>query len=505
MFFFYIWIFLLKEHELLRFLGADFFFLLASTISFIWLLQTYRSIKDKFKYFWLILSIGVGCSFIAQGIAIYYRLFLQVDLPYPSWADGFWIMQYSVFFIALIMIRWLLENFYPMARFLFNLLIIMTVATTLSWTFLIGPNLSFSLDAIITSAVSIAYPILNLGILFASISLYFLAQNAINTTVLSLIIIGFFSQLFADSIYVFQYMQSAYVIGSNWFAPLWALSLLLIGFAGLCTQEHGNLTALQTSTKHRGNKGHLVTYFSVILLLLMFVFVHPHLTEIEIGFIVTILLVLIRQIVTLSENEKLFDDLQQLSNDLESKVEQRTAELHTALAKMERMANYDSLTGLPNRSKILATIYDCIKNYEQHHSKLAIMFLDLDHFKIVNDTMGHEAGDLLLIDVSNRLKRSVRNQDIVARQGGDEFIILLENVDHDEASQIAQQIIDEFVPPFYLKGKEFLTSPSIGISFYPTDGQSKEELIKNADIAMYQAKERGKNTYQFYGSSVKIM
>ncbi|MEB1808837.1 MAG: EAL domain-containing protein [Bacillaceae bacterium] len=496
---FYVWLFLFKDQEFIRLLGSDLFFVIAASISFILLFQTFRFTQDQTRYFWLMLSIGVFFAVMAQIVCLYYRSFLQTDLPYPSLADAFWIMQYSIFLVALILKRWLLKHLFPMTRFLFNLFIIMTVVTTISWAFLIGPNITPATGTVISSIVSLAYPILNLGILFASLSLFFIAQFTINKTVLSLITFGFLAQILADSIYVFQYMQTAFVLGNNFFAPLWALSLLLIATAGLTSQQQDQTIKFSNHTAQQKN-GNLITYGSILLLLLIVVFTHDTHSIIDVGFIVTVLLVLFRQILIISENEKLVKNLQELSSDLEKKVEQRTGELNLALEKMERMANYDALTGLPNRYMLLEHLEKVIKACKQKDVNLALLFIDLDRFKFVNDTMGHEAGDLLLIDVANLLKRCVRGDDLVARQSGDEFIILLKHISPAEVSGIAQRIIEEFEPAFLIKGKEFYTTPSIGVSMYPKDALSIEDLLRNADLAMYQAKERGKNNYQFYHS-----
>jgi diguanylate cyclase (GGDEF)-like protein len=143
---------------------------------------------------------------------------------------------------------------------------------------------------------------------------------------------------------------------------------------------------------------------------------------------------------------------------------------------------------------------EAIKNSEKTNQELFIMFIDLDRFKFINDTMGHKMGDILLIQVSERLLKSVREGDIVARQGGDEFLILLKNTNLYGVKKIAEGIINSFTSPFLLEGEEFFTSPSIGISVYPKDAHDKETLTRHADSAMYMAKKRGKNNFQFYNS-----
>jgi len=166
--------------------------------------------------------------------------------------------------------------------------------------------------------------------------------------------------------------------------------------------------------------------------------------------------------------------------------------------KLQYMAYYDQLTGLPNRYMLNDYLKKSLARCKRNQQKLAVMFLDLDRFKFINDTEGHDAGDALLTQVKDRLVGAVRESDIVGRIGGDEFIIVLENVEKPQVINIAERIISTFTNPFIIKNQEFYISPSIGISMYPDHAQSGETLIKSADSAMYVAKKRGKNTYQFF-------
>ncbi|MEW9050835.1 MAG: EAL domain-containing protein [Neobacillus sp.] len=165
---------------------------------------------------------------------------------------------------------------------------------------------------------------------------------------------------------------------------------------------------------------------------------------------------------------------------------------------IQHMAFHDTLTGLPNRNQFRRNLNEVLqfRANEMH----AVLFLDLDRFKIINDTKGHSVGDIILQRVGGRLEEAVCSDGIVSRQGGDEFIILLEDINLEKTVKIAQIILDEFLKPFEVNHDDFFVTPSIGISIYPTDGTDEETLIKNADTAMYAAKERGKNNFQFYSN-----
>lgn len=182
---------------------------------------------------------------------------------------------------------------------------------------------------------------------------------------------------------------------------------------------------------------------------------------------------------------------------------------------IHRLAYYDSLTGLANRVLFKDRLSNALAYAERHRLHLAALFIDLDRFKVINDTLGHTVGDLLLTHVAERLSESVRQSDSVsrhadhepshalARLGGDEFTILLTTLPHPEdAGRVARRILDSLAHPFSIDGHEIFISASIGISIYPSDGTTVEALLKNADSAMYHAKEQGRNNCQFYSSGL---
>jgi diguanylate cyclase (GGDEF)-like protein/PAS domain S-box-containing protein len=169
-----------------------------------------------------------------------------------------------------------------------------------------------------------------------------------------------------------------------------------------------------------------------------------------------------------------------------------------AVEKINHMAFHDALTGLANRRLFNSEFEEALIRAKESRSEIGLLFLDLDRFKIINDSLGHSLGDLLLQKVANRLKFTLDMETIICRQGGDEFLILVEGVSLDETIQVANQIIKSLSQPIRLKEHEVVITPSIGISRYPDHGDDPDTLIKNADIAMYNAKRLGKNNYQLY-------
>jgi diguanylate cyclase (GGDEF)-like protein/PAS domain S-box-containing protein len=167
--------------------------------------------------------------------------------------------------------------------------------------------------------------------------------------------------------------------------------------------------------------------------------------------------------------------------------------------KIAHLAHYDYLTGLPNRALFLDNLDHSISLAKRNNYKVAVLFLDLDGFKKVNDTLGHDAGDLLLKEVSKRLKDTIRASDTVARVGGDEFIFVLNEIGEDDnAVRMAGKVITALADSFELKGQQSHIGGSIGISIYPDDSIEPKTLVKYADNAMYLAKQSGKNTLKFY-------
>ncbi|WP_248767003.1 EAL domain-containing protein [Pseudomonas sp. MWU12-2345] len=182
----------------------------------------------------------------------------------------------------------------------------------------------------------------------------------------------------------------------------------------------------------------------------------------------------------------------------------RAAEDKVAYAeRVEYLAYHDGLTALPNRSLFSKLLSQNISEARRDHRQLAVLFLDLDRFKHINDTLGHHAGDQLLQEVAGRLTACLRASDTVARLGGDEFVVLLPELSEAKyVADTAQKILSAIAKPFKLQGQEFRVTASVGISLYAQDGLDEQTLTKHADIAMYQAKQQGKNNFQFYSEKL---
>jgi diguanylate cyclase len=188
--------------------------------------------------------------------------------------------------------------------------------------------------------------------------------------------------------------------------------------------------------------------------------------------------------------------------DLEHVISARTKGLEAANHQLQQLASHDALTGLPNRVILHDRLEQAIAHATREQREFAVLLLDLDRFKLINDSLGHRAGDELLKDVAQRLKSIVRSVDTLVRLGGDEFVIVMASIQHrDQVPAIAARAIEALKPPIRLQGVDVRTSASIGIAFYPSDGATSEMLLAHADAAMYGAKQSAHGSYQCYATS----
>jgi len=186
-------------------------------------------------------------------------------------------------------------------------------------------------------------------------------------------------------------------------------------------------------------------------------------------------------------------------------VTRDVTERKAAEERIRHLAQHDELTGLPNRTMFNQNVRHSINRAQRYGRSLAVLFIDLDRFKLINDTLGHEAGDRALEEIAERLRGCMRGSDTIARFGGDEFVILIEEFTApSDVTGVVNKLLGAVKTPVKHQGQEFSLSASVGISTYPDDGKDAQTLLKNADIAMYRAKDKGRNTFQFYSSEMNV-
>ena len=197
------------------------------------------------------------------------------------------------------------------------------------------------------------------------------------------------------------------------------------------------------------------------------------------------------------------DEIGRLGNNLNQMLdalERREQDLNQALTEVENLATRDPLTGLPNRLLLMDRLSHAIQACQREGQTLALLMIDLDHFKTINDSLGHHIGDLLIKQVGERMSGCVRSSDTLARLGGDEFVVMYNIVEDGGVGHLAQRITEILRQPYHIEGHELNSSCSVGISIYPDDANDAQALLRNADTAMYHAKEAGRNTYKYFSS-----
>ncbi|WP_223702521.1 EAL domain-containing protein [Sutcliffiella deserti] len=469
---FFAWNIAFGNKESVRTLGLSVLQGAGALFSFIMLVKAYFSALAKQKPFWLMLCVGMFLYIIANVYWIIVQL-NEKTVGYPETSFFIWILSYIVFLVALVYkIRKTRTNI-STGSYLFNLFVFMTTAAAFTAYYLIHPIITLS-DSIIVTATTAAYPITSLGILFVTTTLYHISQSSPDKNIMQFIIFGFFIQVAADFGYSYLVVAGNYTSG-NIVDLLWILSILLIGFAGLYAK--GNEEDRQVVAKNPERKEIIFPYVSVIILLVLVLNSYQwNFNALSFGLLITFFMILGRQFLIIHRNEKL-------------------------VSEFKFLAYHDPLTKLHNRVSFKKVI-DNLLEKSKADRRIALLLIDLDRFKVVNDTLGHYMGDIILVKTSERLKETLEGDAQLFRIGGDEFVIVLQAATEEKCSLLADALLKKFTSPFLIDDHEIIITPSIGISIYPENGESSEDLLKHADAAMYLAKENGKNNYRFYNTEL---
>ena len=443
------------------------------------LLAVKQGPKDD-KPFWLFMSIGHFCYLVAELIWAWYESVQGAEVPFPGSPDIFYMLQ--IIFYSTAFAFKIIKEKKPLhaTRLLFDVAIVLVVATTFSWHFLIEPIVSSPEATGLFLFVSIGYPVGDLALLLGGSAI--LLGGTINLRLnqsFIFILAGLLMQIFADSGYLYLLASDQYDTGS-FVDPLFTLALLLIGYSGVYAKDQVTVYSDKDLPVYSQADGLRVSlpYITVMGLLIFLLSQNRMFTGVAIGCSIAILLVLIRQIIVLRENDRLMSSLNYL-------------------------AYHDALTGLANRKQMERRMERAIEDAKRQGSMIAVLYIDLDRFKVINDLLGHKAGDELLVQVANKLKACMRSQVIVARQGGDEFCVLAEGIGSlADAEATGQAVYESLRGVYRIGGRELKVTPSIGISVYPRDGEVPDTLLKNADIAMYRAKRSGKDRCSLYNTEL---
>lgn len=604
---YFFWLNVWTNNEAVLTSGGNLLSSLGCLIASVWLFTAYRKSTGNEKIFWLLLTIGTLNYFIAEFLWLIYENFLFAEVPFPGQPDFFYMLQ-PIFYLAAFAFKLAKENQKQHhIKFLFDVLIVMIVASTFSWHFLLSPIIAAGDISTYALIVSLAYPISDLVLLLGVSSIYLSTKKSTFTSSLLALSLGLFFQIIADSAYLHLVSTDQYNSGS-FIDPLFILAILFIGFSGVLRTDRAANTHTAISDKEPLQQLDFLRlslpYATVLILFVFMVFRSSSIDSVTIGSGISILLVILRQIMIILENQQLLrkyqDKTEQLdvseqrykslfdyhpdavySLDLTGRFESanpssthlfgyekneliglqssmfvekemqhhaskylenalrgqpqsyevpmrsRFGEFHYLSVtnipimvrndivgifgigkditenkkneeKIQFLAYHDPLTGLANRLYFGESLKKAVTEAALLNEMFAVMFIDLDRFKEVNDTLGHDTGDELLISVANRITGCLNSEDLVSRQGGDEFTLIMRHISGAEAvAQTAEKILASLKQAHSINGNEIFSPPSIGIAIYPLDALTPMDLMKKADKAMYEVKANGKGHFQF--------
>ncbi len=411
---------------------------------------------------------------------------LHLAVLFPSWADAGYLGSYPFLRLAILLLPQQRLSLTSRTRIAFDAVIIMTGIVTLSWYFLLGPTIQQGAGSVLGQFVGTAYPLSDVLLTFCLFLLVARNNAPAMRPVIFLLLLAFVVITLTDTIYDYQELHSLYTTGSLLDLG-WPLGYLLLGLAARALyvlpqprpQVAGRASASERAARQPALWQTLLPYAWVptVGLLLLFIWRRgddPFLvTGVVVGAVVLLGLVLVRQLVAMRELHNLY-----VNNDA----------LASANRQLEVQATHDVLTCLPNRNLLQRRLEQAMHTARKGNIPAALLLLDLDRFKEVNDTLGHDVGDLLLQEIGPRLQRYLRPIDLIARLGGDEFAIVLPATDAAGAIQAAHTLLGALTAPFLVDDHAFDIGGSIGIAVTPQHGFDVTTLLRCADVAMYVAK-----------------
>ncbi|WP_340228404.1 putative bifunctional diguanylate cyclase/phosphodiesterase [Saccharibacillus sacchari] len=488
---YYAWIVVWQHDANIATWGGNVLALTGSLISALWLMGAAKYGSRDNRTFWILMSLGSFAYFVAEVIWMYDEKVLRIAPPSPGWTDVFYNLQIVFSFAAFLYQFFRLKKSYGAFKVVLDILIVMTVAVTFSWHYLIEPILLVGSTSFLKLLANLSYPLTPLALLFGLVSMYLGGRSGFARRSILFLFLGLTVQILANAVYMIQVFAGEYVSGSL-VDPFFMLGLLLVGYAGFI-QRFGPRSPIDLSKPESGVEKLdiprlVLPYVTVMVLFLFMFFGSSEIGSFTAGIGISIVLIVVRQLLVMIENHQLLTSLYR-----------KTEELEQSEKRYRSLAYHDTLTGLANRMSFEERLKHTIEEARPFEETFAVAFIDLDRFKNVNDTLGHDVGDRLLVEVAKRLKRCIRESDFVARQGGDEFTLILRDIgDREGARAAAERILQVLIPSYRVDGHEISTPPSIGLSVYPIDDDTPGGLMKKADIALYQVKYGGKSHHRMY-------
>ncbi|MFL5590261.1 MAG: putative bifunctional diguanylate cyclase/phosphodiesterase [Ktedonobacteraceae bacterium] len=434
----------------------------------------------------LLLACTILSYVIGQALWTLNEDVLHLAVLFPSWADAGFLGSYPFALLAILLLPQQRLLLVSRTRLIFDSVITMTGVVTLSWYFLLGPTIQQGAGSVPGQLVGTAYPLSTLVLIFCLFLLVWRTNKPTMRPVIFLLFLAFAVITLTDTIYDYQQLHGLYATGSLLDLG-WPLGYLLLGLTARALyllprtelQTAGQVEKSERVARQPALWQTLLPYawIPTVGLLLLFIWRpgnDPFLvTGVVVGAVALVGLVLVRQFVAMRELHTLY-----ANNDA----------LTSANVQLEVQATHDALTGLLNRHYLQRRLEQVAQMARKGDIPAALLLLDLDRFKEVNDTLGHDVGDLLLQEIGPRLQRYLRPTDLLTRLGGDEFAIVLPGTDATGALQVARCLLSALDAPFLVDDHAFNIGGSIGIALTPEHGFEVTTLLRCADVAMYVAK-----------------
>lgn len=437
----------------------------------------------------IIIIFNVG----GQIFEIYQRIILEKNIPNYLFKDTLSVLSSILFFIVIMRQVYKKRKGKSTLVLTIDIIILMCISVAFTWVYMIEPNISNLENMnILRIIIYIIYPLSHLGTLAGSIMLYnCLDKQDSERKSIFIFSLAFLFMYLTNMGYIYLLTKDSYVAG-NLLVPLWTVYDFLLIIAAIEYSYSANFDR-NKEMSYRESTLELNIIFPAISILGLFIFTSlKYNLVVWVCFGISIFLINIRHIVIAIQKRNLILELEKLNTCLEEKVEDRTNEIY-------EVAFYDHLTGLANRRFFEEKTQELMDKCDENAGMISILLLDLDRFKIINDNYGHKFGDLLIKEIADMLKEFVDKDCLVSRQDGDEFAIVIKNVeDKTKAKDLSEYLLKKAIQPIHLKGQRVYVTFSIGIATYPCDGDTYEDIIGCADLAMYNSKQLGRNTYSFY-------
>ncbi len=485
---------------------------------------------------WRLFALGMLTWAIGDGLWAYF-VFRHGEAPRASLADFFYLATYPLLLLGIVRFPSIEKKEKPSLWTWVDILIVSFAALGIYWNFLLGPILLNGQPRTdwLTTFLNLSYPIADILLLSGLAYLLFMPRFSAWPNSLGLLLLGQSCVALADSLFAFHTLRGEFSTADS-FHMLYSLSPLLMLLSGLSQAE---LVQRRLAGKEMPREPEMLYLLRLLTPFFWLTFayfllhvggsqVHVLMYEENWVWVAGLLtIVALRQVAAAIHNRKLENELRNTNLTLEMRIAERSAELLRVNAELrqqmeaqrriqallrereERLAHsatHDSLTGLPNRSLLLDRLSQAMRRYRRHPDQgYALLFLDLDNFKTVNDSLGHLAGDELLIQVGRQLKSIVRAEDTLARISGDEFVLLLEQCHGEgQAARVAQRILDVLRSPFMVNDQSLYINASIGIVLAHPEYEKETDLLRDADLAMYEAKARGKGQFAFFAPELRL-